>query len=244
MANLSPLQQAQSARDEAALIHRILSGERELYYELVHPYERSIYVAAFSVLQNEADAEDVAQEAVLKGFKHLQSFRAEAKFSTWFIQICINEARMKLRKDRRHLYESTDAPQSDEEGDFFPKDYRDWREIPSESLEREEVRRALAAAMASLTPIYRDVFVLRDVQHLSIQETAEILKVTEATVKTRLLRARIQLRDLLAPGWGGDWINKTTPENTKPKNTKLDNATRKNTKPKKTEPKRGPHAGT
>jgi RNA polymerase sigma-70 factor (ECF subfamily) len=196
----------QPGRDEGSLIERVKQGQNEAFYELVRPYERSIYMAAYSILQNEADAQEVAQEAVLKAFTHLKGFRAESKFSTWVIQITINEARMKLRKDRRHLYESTDAGLQDDDGQYLPKDYQDWREIPSETLERNEVRKAIAEALASLSPIYREVFVLRDVQNLSIEETAEALGITQSTVKTRLLRARLQMRDRLAPGWGGDWL--------------------------------------
>ena len=190
---------------ESKLIERISAGEKEPLYELVKPYERAVYVAAFSVLQNEHDAEEVAQEAVLKAFTHLGRFRGEAKFSTWIIQIAINEARMKLRKDRRHLYDSIDEQPESEEGDYKPRDFADWREIPSEALERTELRDALKTAIASLAPIYREVFMLRDVQNLSITETAKILGITEAAVKTRLLRARLQLRDALAPGIDGVW---------------------------------------
>lgn len=197
--------QVRAGRDEAALIERVKAGDSEAFYELVKPYEKSLYIAAYSVLQNEADAQDAAQEAVLKGYLHLKSFRAESKFSTWIIQICINEARMKRRKDRKGLYESIDDAQTDEYGDVLPKDYRDWRPIPVEDVERESVRQAIARALEELSPIYREVFVLRDVQHLSIEDTAKVLRVTQATVKTRLLRARIMLRDKLAPGWGGDW---------------------------------------
>jgi RNA polymerase sigma-70 factor, ECF subfamily len=172
---------------------------------LVRPYERAVYVAAFSVLHNEHDAEEVAQEAVLKAFTHLARFRGDAKFSTWIIQIAINEARMKLRKDRRHLYDSIDEQPESEEGDYKPRDFADWREIPSEALERTELRDALKTAIASLAPKYREVFMLRDVQNVSITETAKILGITESSVKTRLLRARLQLRDALAPGIDGVW---------------------------------------
>jgi RNA polymerase sigma-70 factor (ECF subfamily) len=157
------------------------------------------------VLNNPADAEEVAQETVLKAFNALASFRVEAKFSTWIIQIAINESRMKLRKDRRHLYESIDPEREDEEGDYRPRDFADWREIPSEELQRTEFREALKRAMASLAPKYREVLILRDVQHVSITETAKILGITEASVKTRLLRARLQMRDALAPGIDGSW---------------------------------------
>jgi RNA polymerase sigma-70 factor (ECF subfamily) len=196
---------AASPETELSLIERVCNGENELFYELVRPYERAVFVAAQSVLQNESDAEDVAQEAVVKAFEHLKGFRRESKFSTWLIQIAINEARMRLRKARKHLYESTDEPLSDDSGDYLPKDFADWREIPSEALQRKELRQALQKAMQELKPIYREVFVLRDVQNLNIEETAKILGISEASVKTRLLRARLQMRDALAPGYDGAW---------------------------------------
>jgi len=190
---------------EAELIRRVCQGDKEAFYGLVRPYERAVYVAAVSILNNPADAEEVAQEAVLKAFTHLAEFRAEAKFSTWLIQITINEARSRLRKDRRHLYESIDEPRTDEEGDYSPKDFADWREIPSETLKRDVLRNALKQALASLPLKYREVLILRDIQNLSIEETAEILGISEGNVKTRLLRARLQMRDALAPGIDGSW---------------------------------------
>ena len=190
---------------EAALIQRVCNGEHEAFYELVRPFERAIYFAAMGVLNNPADAEEVAQETVLKAFNALPNFRFEAKFSTWIIQIAINESRMKLRKDRRHLYESIEAQRHDDEGDYRPRDLADWREIPSEELQRKELREALKRTIAALAPKYREVFILRDVQHVSIAETAKILGITEASVKTRLLRARLQMRDALAPGIDGSW---------------------------------------
>src|SRR3974390_181281 len=190
---------------EVEIIQRVCRGEQEAFYELVRPYERAIYFAAMGVLNNPADAEEVAQETVLKAFKALPNFRFEAKFSTWIIQIAINESRMKLPRDRRHLYESIEPEREDEEGDYRPRDFADWREIPSEELQRKELREALKRAMASLAPKYREVLILRDVQHVSIAETAKILGITEASVKTRLLRARLQMRDALAPGIDGSW---------------------------------------
>jgi RNA polymerase sigma-70 factor (ECF subfamily) len=198
-------QSAQINTEELALIERVCNGERELYYSLIKPYERALFIAAQSILRNEADAEDVAQEAALKGLKYLKSFRRESKFSTWLIQIAVNEARMKLRKDRRHLYDSIDGPAENEEGDYIPRDFADWREIPSEAVQRRELREAIQRALDSLAPKYREVFMLRDVQKLNIQETAETLGISEASVKTRLLRARLQMRDALAPGIDGGW---------------------------------------
>lgn len=196
---------ARTTELEIELIERVCVGEKELFYELISPYERSVYMAAFSVLQNEADAEEAAQEAFLKAFSHLSSFRRESKFSTWLIQIAVNEARMKRRKDRKFLYESTDDRNQDEEGDYIPRDFADWREIPSEALQRAELREALQKAIHSLDPKYREVFVMRDIQNLNIAETAAALQISEASVKTRLLRARLQMRDALAPGFDGSW---------------------------------------
>jgi RNA polymerase sigma-70 factor, ECF subfamily len=187
---------------EVELMKRVLSGETDLFYDLIRPYERAVFLAATSILGNEADGEEVAQEAMLKAFKNLARFRRESKFSTWLIQIAINEAKMKLRKDRRHLYESIENGQRNDDGDYIPTDFADWREIPSDSLEQAELREALQKALMSLPEKYRTVLILRDVQHLSIAETAQALGITEENVKTRTSRARLQMRDQLAPEWG------------------------------------------
>jgi len=188
---------------EQVLIQRVQAGDAEAFYQLVRPYERAVFIAAVAIVKNDADAEEVVQEAILKAFKALGRFRQEAKFSTWLIQIAINEAKMRLRKDRRHLYESIDQGQQSGDGDYIPKDFADWREIPSEALERRELRDALTRALVSLPEKYREILILRDVNHLSITETAQILGLSEANVKTRLSRARLQMRDALASGLGG-----------------------------------------
>jgi len=191
---------------EAALMARVRSGDDEAFYELVRPHERSIYLAALSIVHNDADAEEVIQETILKAFKAIGRFREEAKFSTWIFQIAINESRMKLRKDRRHLYDSLDEPvKGEEQGDYIPRDFADWREIPSEALDNARLREALTKALASLSPKYRQVLVLRDIEHLNVAETAKVIGISEAAVKTRLLRARLQMRDALAPGFDGAW---------------------------------------
>ena len=200
---------------EHDLIRRVQNGEHELFYDLLRPYESRVYRAAFSILRNEADAEDAAQEAVVKAFTNIRQFRAESRFSTWLIQIAINEARMRRRKQHPELIEPI-ADRQDDSGNYVPRDFADWREIPSETLERKEVREKLAEALASLGQIYRDVFVLRDMQHLSIEETAAALKISTASVKTRLLRARLMLRDLLSPGLGGAWLSQAFGKGTKP----------------------------
>jgi RNA polymerase sigma-70 factor, ECF subfamily len=190
---------------EQELLRRVQAGEKHLFYEVVKPYERRVYSAALAVLRNEADAEDAAQEAILKAFTHIRQFRAEARFSTWLIQIAVNEALMRRRRAHPEIIEPISERQA-EDGQYTPRDFADWREIPSEVLERKEIRQKLADAVAALAQKYRDVFVLRDVQHLSIEETAEALGISRASVKTRLLRARLMLRDMLAPGLGGAWF--------------------------------------
>lgn len=194
-----------SNQRETDLISRIKAGERDLFYELIQPYQRTVYAAAYSVVGNPTDAEDAAQEAFLKALKHIGQFRSEAKFSTWLVQIALNEARLRIRKDRKGLYSSIDEGGQDDDGDYFPIDYADWREIPSETLQRKELKEALQRAMDGLKPMYREVLVLRDVEHLSIAETAAALEISAAAVKTRLLRARLMMRDALAPGFDGSW---------------------------------------
>ncbi|MGA9390939.1 MAG: sigma-70 family RNA polymerase sigma factor [Candidatus Sulfotelmatobacter sp.] len=193
-------------RSEAELIQRVLAGQDEAFRDLVRPYEHAVFMATQGILRNEADAEDAAQEAVLKAFINLPQFRGDSKFSTWLIRIATNEALLKLRKDRRQkLNDSLDEQRTDEAGDYIPRDFADWREIPSEALQKKELRQALSRALASLTPKHREVFILRDVQHFSIAETAEMLDIGISAVKTRLLRARLQMRDALAPGIDGSW---------------------------------------
>lgn len=210
---MTPEQTAELKKDavddgsrESALIVRILAGERELYHDLIHAHERSVYLTAYSVLQNTADAEEVSQESILKGFRHLGQFRAESRFSTWLLKITLNEARMRLRKQHKELWESLDVQTEEEDSEYVPQEFGDWREIPSEALERKEIREVLSTAVAALPEIYREVIVLRDIRQFSVAEAAEVLGVRPGVVKTRLVRARLQLRDLVAPmttsrGW-------------------------------------------
>jgi RNA polymerase sigma-70 factor (ECF subfamily) len=193
---------------EQELILSVQRGQNELFYELVRPYEKRVYAAALAILRNEHDAEDAAQEAMLKAFANMRQFRAEARFSTWLIQITVNEALMRRRRGRTVVMEGIDDHRIAEESDYRPREFADWREIPSEALERKEVRQRLADALRTLDRKYREVFVLRDMEHLNIQETAEALGISVASVKTRLLRARLMLRDLLAAGWEQGWFSR------------------------------------
>ncbi len=187
-----------SNRTEAEMIAAILAGETQLYHELIRPYERSIYSMALSYMKNEADAEDVAQEAFVRAFHKLSSFRAEAKFSTWLFSIALNEARSRLRRKSLVRMDSLDDP-PDEDRNVSPALLRDWREIPSEVLERGEIRQLLQDAIQQLPDIYRQVFVLRDVEEMNVIEAAETLNISIPSVKVRLHRARIMLQKQLAP---------------------------------------------
>jgi RNA polymerase sigma-70 factor, ECF subfamily len=185
-------------RDEAEMIAKILAGDSQLFHELIRPYERRVYVMALSFLHNEADAEDTAQEAFLKAFRNLSSFRGEAKFGTWLVSITLNEARSRIRSRNTMKMESLDEP-PDDHGPTSPYLLRDWKEIPSEALERKEVRLLLEQAITGLPLIYREVFQLRDIDQLSINEAAAALGISIAAVKVRLHRARMMLQKKLAP---------------------------------------------
>jgi RNA polymerase sigma-70 factor, ECF subfamily len=196
--SLKSMSDAAQDRDEMQMITAILAGDTKLYHDLIRPYERRVYKMALSFVKNEADAEDVAQEAFLKAYHHLASFRGEAKFSTWLIAIAINESRSRVRRVGAIRIESID--QASQQGDHvFSAILRDRRELPSEALERKETRRMLQNAIVGLPEIYREVFLLRDMEELSNAETAEALTVSIGTVKVRLHRARVMLQKRLAP---------------------------------------------
>jgi RNA polymerase sigma-70 factor (ECF subfamily) len=185
-------------RSETEIIAAILAGETQLYHELIRPHERSVYLMALSYMKNEADAEDVAQEAFIKAFRNLSTFRGDAKFSTWLISITLNEARNRLRRQSVVRMQSLDEPPG-EDSAVSPALLRDWREIPSEAVEREEVWTLIKKSVESLPEIYRQVFLLRDVEELDVNETAQTLSISISNVKVRLHRARMMLQKELAP---------------------------------------------
>ena len=180
------------------MIAAVLAGEIQVYHELIRPYERSVYVMALSYMKNKADAEDVAQEAFVRAFRKLSTFLAESKFSTWLISITINEARTRRRRQALVRMEPLDQLPDEDKG-ISPALLRDWREIPSEAIEREEVRNLIQRAVEQLSDIYQQVFLLRDVEELTISETAEALNISIPSVKVRLHRARMMLQKQLAP---------------------------------------------
>jgi RNA polymerase sigma-70 factor (ECF subfamily) len=180
------------------MIAAILRGETQVFHDLIRPLERSVYLMALSYMKNEADAEDVAQEAFVRAFRNLASFRAESKFSTWLISITLNEARTRLRRNKLVPMDSLDTP-SDEDQHVSPALLRDWHEIPSEAVERGEIRKLLQDAIVCLPDIYRQVFLLRDVEEMNVIETAAALNISVPSVKVRLHRARMMLQKQLAP---------------------------------------------
>ncbi len=211
MAAREPLPRVNNSmeRDEAGLIRAVCAGQKELFHELIRPYERGIYLTAFSILRNQADAEEVAQETLLKAFSHLDQLRSDEKFKGWLLLIAVNEARMRRRKDHPQLFESIqDDAVETEEGEFMPHQFADWRDIPSEILDKKEIRSAVQKALESLPQKYREVFVLRDVQHLSVEETSKALGLSAPAVKTQLHRARLQMREQLAPVFGKRWSDR------------------------------------
>ncbi len=186
---------------EPLLIQRVLAGEKDLFHELIRPYERGAFVVAYSILRNQDDAEEIVQQAMVKIFVHLADLTERDKFKQWAMRVIENEAKMYRRKRRQHLYESIDQNTTEvsDEKQFYPRQFADWRDLPSEAVEQNEVRAAVAKALGELTDIYREVFVLRDMQHLDVAETAEVLGIGQSAVKTRLHRARLMLREALTP---------------------------------------------
>jgi RNA polymerase sigma-70 factor (ECF subfamily) len=183
---------------ELALIASILAGDREKFHLLIRPYESQLYRTAVALLKNEADAEDAVQDAVLKAYRKLASFRGDSKFSTWLIAITLNEARGRLRRDSRTTVDSIDELREGNT-DYTPAPLTDWREVPLAMLERQEIRALVQKAVSELPASYREIVTLRDVQELSVNDTASLLGISIASVKVRLHRARMMLQKKLAP---------------------------------------------
>ena len=186
---------------ERLLIQRVLAGERELFHDVIRPYERGAFILAYSILRNREDAEEAVQQAMLNIFSRLSQLDDVERFKQWAMRVVENEAKMSRRKRRQHLYESIDGSTTEPapEEPFRPRQFADWRELPSDVVEQKEVREAIWQALSELPDIYREVFVLRDVQHLDVAETAQVLEIGESAVKTRLHRARLMMREALTP---------------------------------------------
>lgn len=196
-----------SAAGDGALIQSVLAGDREAFYTLVSPYQGAAFRAAYVLLQNHGDAEEVVQEGFLKAYRHLSTFRAEAKFSTWLLQIVVNEARLRLRHARVAKEEPLDEAMETEEG-FMPRELGAWTDTPEEKYAAEEIQQLVRKTIATLPPMYRAVLVIRDMEGLSTNEVAEALSVSVPNVKTRLARARLMLRERLSPHFQKSWLER------------------------------------
>jgi RNA polymerase sigma-70 factor (ECF subfamily) len=184
---------------ETQIIRRIVAGEKHLFHDLIRPCESAIYFLLLSLLKNETDAEDVAQETVIKVYQNLNKFRGDAQFKTWVLSIARNEGLARLRKISTRREDSLDAETDEQTGDYTPAILTSWREIPAETLERKELGAILRAAIEGLPEIYRNVVLLRDIEEMDIRQTAGVLNISETAVKVRLHRARALLQRNLAP---------------------------------------------
>ena len=182
--------------DEAELVAKARQGDASAFNELVNRYGRKIFRLAKHITQNEEDAEDVLQESFLKAYGHLVDFQGQSKFYTWIVRIAVNESLMKLRKRKSDRTVPLDEPLDTGE-DTVAREIAVWDENPEQKYSREELGVILDEAVQSLRPVFRTVFVLRDIEELSTEETAEALSISVPAVKSRLLRARLQLREKL-----------------------------------------------
>ncbi len=181
--------------DEPALVASAKAGDTSAFEELVSRYERKIFRLAQNITGNREDAEDTTQEAFLKSYAHLQEFQGDSRFYTWLVRITVNEALMRLRK-RRPNQVSLDEPVESEE-DFMPRELEDWGPSPEQRYAQTELQGILSEVIEKLDPAFRVVFILRDVEELSSEETAALLGLSVPAVKSRLLRARLKLRQKL-----------------------------------------------
>lgn len=186
--------------NDAVLVNRAKAGELEAFEALATRYERRVYSLALRMLRQEQDAEDVTQQTFMSVLEHLSSFRAESSFATWLMSIATHAA-LKIIRKRRGLdivsLEEATEPQDSYENVAHPEYIADWRESPGQLAQSNETKHLIDEALAKLDDKHRTIFLLRDVEGLSIQETAEALNLSEANVKVRLLRARLQLREML-----------------------------------------------
>jgi RNA polymerase sigma-70 factor (ECF subfamily) len=181
--------------DEAALVAAAKGGDVSAFETLVNRYERKIFRLSQNITQNREDAEDVMQEAFLKSYEHLPEFQGNSRFYTWLVRIAVNQALMKLRRRRPNLVSLDEDIQT--EDDLLPREVEDWGPTPEERYEQSELQGILSGVIGELEPGFRVVFQLRDVEELSTEETAEVLGLSVPAVKSRLLRARLKLRQKL-----------------------------------------------
>ena len=182
--------------DESVLVDAARNGDVGAFEQLVRRYDRNVFRIAQHITQNREDAEDVVQDAFLKAFQNLGQFQGQSKFYTWLVRIAVNEALMRLRRRRPERMVSLDEDVKTEE-DSMPREVADWSPNPEQLYSQAELKDILGKTIQGLPPGFRTVFVLRDVEGLSTEETAESLSLSIPAVKSRLLRARLQLRERL-----------------------------------------------
>jgi RNA polymerase sigma-70 factor (ECF subfamily) len=182
--------------DESALVAQAKAGDQNAFAELVNRYERKVYRLAKNITRNDEDAEDVLQDAFLKAYTHLDNFKGDSKFYTWIVRIAVNEALMRLRKRKTDRSVPLDEPVELGE-ETVTREIAVWDDNPEQRYSQEEWRAILDQAVEGLKPDFRTVFVLRDIEELSTEETAETLGISVPAVKSRLLRARLALRETL-----------------------------------------------
>lgn len=187
--------QAVPNEDDLILVDRVLTGEGRAFEALVRRHERRVFRVTLAVLGNIEDAEEAMQDTFIKAFRHLDQFRKESRFTTWLTRIAVNEAIQK-RNTRKGFVPLTEA-EGAKEG-FMPKRYEPWKSNPEQLYSKQEIHRILEDAIQSLPQIYREAFVLRDVEELSAEEAAEVLEISVPALKSRLLRARLMMRETLA----------------------------------------------
>lgn len=190
---------------DTQLVARAKAGDLPAFEALVNRYERKVYTVARRIVGQDQDAEDVTQQTLLAAIEHLDGFRGESSFSTWLLRMATYAALKVLRK--RHglptvSLEANTEPQEGYDNVPHPEYIADWRESPAHLVAQQETSRLITAALESLDDKHRLVFLLRDVEGFSVRETAETLGITETNVKVRLLRARLQLRELLTREFG------------------------------------------
>jgi RNA polymerase sigma-70 factor (ECF subfamily) len=190
-----PLASTIARDDEAQLVSAAKGGDVSAFEELVNRYERKIFRLGMNITQNREDAEDVMQDAFLKSYQNLDRFQGDSRFYTWLVRIAVNEALMKLRK-RRPNQVSLDEPLTDGDDPVF-REIEDWGPSPEKKFAQTELNEILTQVIGDLDPIFRVVFTLRDIEEISTEETAQILGISVAAVKSRLLRARLKLRQKL-----------------------------------------------
>jgi RNA polymerase sigma-70 factor, ECF subfamily len=181
--------------DEPVLVAAAQRGDVAAFEELVTRYEKKIYRLTRNITGNQEDAEDAMQEAFLKSFEHLGSFKGESRFYTWLVRIAANEALMKLRRRHPREFSLDEVLPGDE--DLMPRELDDWGLNPEECCQQAELQKILADAIENLESDFRIVFILRDVEELSTEETAKLLDLSISATKSRLLRARLKLRHRL-----------------------------------------------